>query len=203
MKQPPLPRDVQDYVRKKHLKEWLWCTVTFLTVCGILFFFGDRLFSAAGKSRYLLYVFLLLLPFYLTKAPLQWLDRNWCGKVTKISTTSFERSKSLGRRARFATVCLVILTVEKENGTVKEIEAMRTRPANLDKALSHFRVGDTVCHYRGLKELLVIPAVDDSREARRCLVCGFQNRERDEVCSGCGHSMIPLHFDAKENEQHA
>jgi len=69
MKSVKLPEDVRHYRNRRLIRKGLLCGAMVLGMAVLLYYAGDRLFSALGKSRVIMEIFLMLLPFYFTKFP--------------------------------------------------------------------------------------------------------------------------------------
>ena len=207
-KKPCLPKDIQKHVRTNVLKCVIPFAILEIVLGIILFFYGKTLFPTDVKGFQILCYFLVLtIPFFITKFPFKIIDRSWSGEIIQVQYKS-RLTAYWGGRLRARTEQVVIIKVRMPNGEILRKEAMicEQRPfrpgvadgevvtSKLENHLSEYEIGDTVYHFYGLKQLLVVRK--DKQNFVRCLVCSQSNTNDREECWGCGHSLIkdvPLH----------
>jgi hypothetical protein len=202
MKSVKLPEDVRRFRNRRLIRKGFLCAASLLAMALLLYFAGDRLFSALGKSRVIMEVFLMLLPFYFTKFPWILKDSSWRGEVisSRIATERQAVGGGASRRAgrRLVDVNVLYLTVRKEDGTEMETVAAQfiSTKKYASKDLPYGRAveyenlylpGDFVYHFYGINRLLVLhPHTNDHVS---CLVCGSRNRYSSHSCWECGHTL--------------
>ena len=197
-----LPKDIQRHVRNHVLKCVIPFAVLEITLIFILAFLGHMLFSTSVIGfRILCYFLVLIVPFFITKFPLKLIDRSWYGEIIQVdikSRTVVYGSTRLNLRNEQA-VLLMIKTPEREvlhkealicdqapqRPGVQDGELIKSK---LENHATEYQVGDTVYHFYGLKQLLVIHK--NKYEFSRCLICSQNNAGDRDICWHCGHSLI-------------
>ena len=197
-----LPKDIQHHVRNNILK----CVVPFavleISLIFTLIFFGHVLFPTSLIGiRILCYFLVLIVPFFLTKFPVKLIDRSWYGDIIKVtvkSRTAIYGTTKLNLRSEQA----VLLTIKAPDGEILRTEAMvcDQRPhhpgiqngeinqSKIENHATEYQIGDTVYHFYGLQQLLVIH--QNKYEFSRCLICSQNNAGDRDICWHCGHSLI-------------
>ena len=130
--------------------------------------------------------FWMLLPVFLTGA--YRLTRfSWIGTIMdiKCTTTYHYNVVSVGRKVYCKNN--IILTVKKDNGTVRRINYLSSDFKTVDAELERIHVGDRVIHVWGLDRLIIEPK-ENSNVC--CEFCGCVNSVENERCTNCNCSLI-------------
>lgn len=204
---PMLPKSL----RKKRIHSILGrCIVCFLLLAIMIFviiMWGNRLFPISLQNQkgfkglqITFYVFLLSLPFFISGVPLKLIDKSWQGTVTAIDVREGRDSYFLGGRLWPYTNHNLVLTIEKNDGTVFEYTAIslgvkanncNNNYYNSGGKIYHqaddFSVGDRVYKYYGFKYLYVI---HPNAQVCNCIVCGAKNNNSEEKCWNCRGDII-------------
>ena len=195
-----LPADVKNYVKNKIIARLLKLTVLELIIILAIIFLGKRTFGELHIAiRITIYILLIVLPFIITKVPLAFIDKSWCGKIKKIDVITDNAAYSA--IGDIYTRNNVILTIEQSDGKIIETVAKsrgvkerkgldRFQSAKIEDMLKEYSEGAIVYHFYGLEELLIIN--DGKQDHINCVVCGAKNPTDNEHCFYCKHSLIKL-----------
>lgn len=202
-----LPGDIQKYIRKKFfLRVFKFVFLEMLAVSFIAFQ-HKHIFEIAGRMDLIISsIVLILLPFLITGIPFKLIDSTWCGIVVDIKVTT-----SMDFVGRFyATNSVrgmyykntIHLKVKKDNQKIVDVKALELGVQNsittlffdgvifgrLDDHIDNFQIGDVVYHFYGLKRPYIIHK--KQKKFTYCVICGYRNFSEENICSGCGHSLI-------------
>lgn len=200
-----LPRDVAEYVKACRIKK-LAAFGGILLFCIVLmtYYRADIFPFWLSWRRGILFAVLVLAPFVFTGVPFCFMDSNWRGEVidinyftagsiwagasagkssvrmgTKSIVYRTSDSKKIGYSARYT----LAVTVKKSDGSIK-----REKVSTFGGTISNYKIGDTVIHFKGLRELLIISKQDDG--ILNCVVCGCNNPKTREDCFSCKHTLL-------------
>lgn len=210
-----LPYDIKAQIRKQRticVLKWVLLELIVLTVVAFL---GERLFSQLGRvGQILAYIILIALPFFITRFPLPFFDKSWCGEIidSQIDTaTAFTKEA----KPRMYAEYVITLTIKKSDGNIA-VEKINPAVSPIPRTViagryyskhtmksDHFidkykdyKEGSRVYHFCGIKGFLVL--APDNDETVRCLYCGQENFQKDKCCWECGHTLyVPNEEDFK------
>lgn len=201
-----LPEDIKKHIRKLTIKRILIFVAVF-GFCGVIMWYyrADIFPFWLTWRRGILFVVLVIAPFASTRVPFCFFNSNWRGKVEDIkyhtsssiwahasagksavragTKTIVARSSDSGRKIGYRSRYTVDVAVRREDGSLK-----RAKVNTFGGAISNYKIGDTVIHFKGLEELLIISAQDDG--FLNCVVCGCNNPKTRDNCFGCGHTLL-------------
>lgn len=201
-----LPADINNHIRNITLKKLLIFAGVF-GFCGIImWYYREDIFPFwLTWRRGILFTVLLIAPFATTGVPFCFFDSNWRGKVVDIKyytsssiwahasagksvaraghKTIVARSSDSGKRIGYSSRYTVDVVIKRDDGSLK-----RAKVNTFGGAISNYKIGDTVIHFKGLRELLIISALDDG--FLNCVVCGCNNPKTRDNCFGCGHTLL-------------
>ena len=188
-----LPEDMKDFVRKSILKRVIPCAMLLVLFATFLILWGERAFNTGNNIswRIFYYGLTLALPFIITGVPFRLIDRTYLGTVESIEIKSAvvldnDRSVRVERHHWYSKndVYLNVLTYE---GKRIEKHVYGEHAKNVSQ-LEKYKVGDTVFHLYGTKEVVTLPTAADTHV--RCAVCGRVNDIAERHCKVCCHTLI-------------
>lgn len=193
-----IPDDVRDYIRKKTAKRIFLLILLEAVMLVLIVFVGERVFGFFEEfSRLLIYIILMLIPFFVTGVPFKMIDKAWEGEVIAVDIeTGYTTTKEA--KGRLVGENRVWLTIKKSDGTVfnERVKSycFRASAANVPSSikpehfLNKYKVGSRVYHVKGLSNLVVLEP--NKQSTITCAVCGQENDCERKKCWSCGHTLI-------------
>ena len=203
-----LPEDLVKYVKKKVIR----CIVLFvLLVCvtvAISILTWDYFAARTPMAFHIGVIFWInVIPFFVAKFPWALIDKSWCGEVVEVTVEEEKGTVKIAVGRYWLYVKHVIyLDVKLENGKHKRIAIQDfgskindigarynqvsfaiPNAGDVTKHLDDYSIGDRVYHFYGLKHYYV---EKKNLALTECVVCGFKNKEENDTCVNCGHSLI-------------
>ncbi len=183
-----IPYDVEKTASaKRNAKIEAWALST-LVLGALLLMFGDEAFEVVHPTvRIVVYIFLLLIPAFVTRIPFVLFDRSWRGTITKIHSEmgAYSDEGCLSRMHDFRTKLKIEADIKLTSGRVVRKTVYLGKPDA--KAFEKIRVGDTVYHVKGAKYL---QHVSSSHRTATCVICGKENSLSNQRCDICDHSLL-------------
>ena len=193
----PIPRGVKRFVLKRRLKRiipFLLLAVSLILVVAYVPFVKEL----SELNRGIILVVGVILICAITGVPFKLIDRSWEGEVIKIQVKA-RRDEGMGEYpysgravidARLFTEkkvnAVLYLTLKTPNG---KIDTVRVGALSNDEERDRdggYKTGDRVLHVGGTDYTVVL----NCDERVRCCVCGMTSDIHNDVCPGCGHSLI-------------
>lgn len=193
-----IPDDVRDHIRKKTAKRIFLLILLEAVMLALIVFIGERVFERFVQfSRLLIYIVLMVVPFFITGVPFKMIDKYWEGEVIAVDVeTGYTATKEA--KGRLVGENTVWLTIKKSDGTVfrEKAKSYHFQAGVYDDLpsikpehfLNKYKVGSRVYHLRGLPNLVVIEPNNQSMIT--CAVCGQGNDHERKKCWSCGHTLI-------------
>lgn len=208
MKVRRFPKDLQKHIKTYIFKKIALFSLMEAALIAVLILWGDTLFgSSTGVVLYVLWVLLLLVPFFVTKIPFSLLDKTYFGVIEQVQVkTSIENERPFKPTLEgHYTAVTVSLVVKEEESDKRHTVKVRRKGSATDKngmfdtyavegesfvktAENAYKVGAKVFHLYGTKHIVVLP--DDKAQSVCCAVCGESNSVKEDVCRKCGHTLI-------------
>ncbi len=205
-----LPSDIKKFIYKQMLKSALFFLIFLLIAVVLLYAAIPSLSEYTGTIPIvLLCIGFFVLAAYFSKIFSFIFDRNWMGKVLDVKVETKTGSYSYFGKTGLCEKNTILLTVEKENGKSVPVKAVsfvtksengenvrtgieyhyseHVLRGNPETFLKKYHKGDTVYHFRGLKENLY---VSETYPFINCVVCGAENATEKDACYHCHHSLI-------------
>ncbi len=199
-----LPEDVERFAKNKAAKKLLLFGGILLFCLVMLFYYKEEIFPFwLSWRRGILFSVLVIAPFAVTGVPFCFFNGNWKGTVVDVAYYTESRIGT-GGSVRYApgkqavakrginTRYTVAVTAKRDDGSLK-----RVKVNTFGGALSEYKVGDTVIHFKGISNLLIISKKDDG--FLNCVVCGCNNPKTRDKCFGCGHTLLK-EYDVSDND---
>lgn len=190
-----LPEDVRLFARNRAAKKLLLFAGIVIFCAVMLFYYREDIFPFwLSWRRGILFTVLTVVPFVATGVPFCFTDSNWRGTVVDVEYFTESRIGA-GGSVRYApgrqatarrginTRYTVAVTARRDDGSLK-----RVKVNTFGGALSEYKTGDTVIHFKGIDNLLIISQKDDG--FLNCIVCGCNNPKSRDNCFGCGHTLL-------------
>lgn len=198
-----LPEDIRAFARKNALKKLLIFGAV-LTFCIVmLWYYREDIFPFwLSWRRGILFTALVVVPFASTGVPFCFIDSNWQGVVVDVGYYT-ESHIGAGGSVRYApgkqatakrginTRYTVAVTAKRSDGSLKKVKVN-----TFGGTISEYKIGDTVIHFKGIKNLLIISKQDDG--FLNCVACGCNNPKTRDLCFGCRHTLLK-EYDKKED----
>ena len=183
-----IPRDIRNTVKSRITKRVALAAALTLAVAVLIYFFGDTVFASFGSpSKEILYVILLVAIPLSFGIPFSFIDRTWCGEVTRVDIrTESASGGALRNGARIYTKHFVDLEIKRNDGKIID-RTVYEGTAATGRKFSAYQVGDRVVHVYGTKHIQVIH--DNVSRPTVCVVCGTENPTDEKVCGSCGHTL--------------
>ncbi len=185
-----LPKDLQQYCRKRILKRVIPCIILISVFATILILWGNVIFNTDNKAfQTLCYIVVMLIPFVITGVPHKLIDSTYYGTVKKVDivTTTDNDSSVKPTRENLYLKNTIYLSIEKPDGKLIYKKAYSGK-VRLQQNINTYNEGDLVFHLYGTNTVVVLPDSNDS--AVHCAVCGSSNNTGDDKCRDCNHSLI-------------
>lgn len=185
-----LPKDLQQYCRKRILKRVIPCIILISVFATILILWGNVIFNTDNKAfQTLCYIVVMLIPFVITGVPHKLIDSTYYGTVKKVDivTTTDNDSSVKPTRENLYLKNTIYLSIEKPDGKLIYKKAYSGK-VRLQQNINTYNEGDLVFHLYGTNTVVVLPDSNDS--AVHCAVCGSSNNTEDDKCRDCNHSLI-------------
>lgn len=190
-----LPEDVRLFARSRATKKLLIFGGILIFCIIMLCYYREDIFPFwLSWRRGILFAVLTVAPFASTGVPFCFIDSNWRGTV--VDVTYYTESRiGVGGSVRYAPGkqatakrginirYTVAVTVKRTDGSFKKVKVN-----TFGGALSEYKKGDTVIHFKGINNLLIISKKDDG--ILNCVVCGCNNPKSRDYCFGCGHTLL-------------
>ncbi len=183
--EPTIPRansDILETVQKKRRKKiiiclFCACAVSLLELTFMYEYFASRL-NAVNSC--IIWLILMLIPFFMLGIPKMLTEKSWCGKIIEIEHKTVKTVNPIAKRAYvYDAHCTTHMIVK--NG--EEI-SVHTIP----KKKLQFKVGDIICHLKGTNHIIyAVPPVDGTQI---CPICGVRIAPEKNSCPVCNHSVI-------------
>ena len=202
-----LPVDLVKYVRKKVIRcIGLFVLLECVTVL-ICIWTWDYFAARVPFAFHIGVIFWInVIPFFVTKFPWALIDKSWCGEVVDVSIEEKVGAYTLANFMGAYSKNIIYLNVKLDNGKHKRIAIQDfgskindigarydqvsfavPNAGDVTKHLDDYSIGDRVYHFYGLKHYYV---EKKNLALTECVVCGFKNKEENDVCVNCGHSLI-------------
>ena len=203
MKDIKLPKDISGYVKKKVLRRLL-CLLALLALfaaANVYLWSKLREIDNINNDVYVYFIVIsIILPFLISGVPLKMIDKSWRGEVIAVDITEETGAYARGKSVAPYTKHVIILKVKKDNGTVCDVRAAEygiknhllgeavPNEGNIKHHMNDYHAGDLVYHFYGIPHNFVVSS--DVTKPTNCVICGYQNKNEDEKCFNCGHSLI-------------
>lgn len=185
-----LPKDLQIYCRNRILKRVIPCIILISVFATILALWGNVIFNTDNKAFQIsCYIVVMLVPFVATGVPHKLIDSTYYGTVKKVDivTTTDNDSSVKPTRERLYLKNTIYLSIEQPDGKLIYKKAYSGK-ANLQQNINAYSEGDLVFHLYGTNIVVVLP--DSNDDTVVCSICGDNNTVDNDICRGCGHSVI-------------
>lgn len=172
---------------KRNAKIEKWAISTLLLFAYILLWGDDTFESVDHTVRIVVYIFILLIPAFVTRIPLVLFDRSWQGTIIKIHSEmgAYSDEGCLTRMNDFRSKLKIEADIKLTSGRVVRKTVYLGKPDA--KTFEKIKVGDTVYHVRGVKYL---QHVSSTHRTATCVICGKENSMRNQRCDICDHSLL-------------
>lgn len=190
-----LPSDIAMWVRKNRTKRVLKYVLIEAFCLFIMWYYRGEIFPFWLTFRQgIFFTVLVFAPFVVTRVPFCFMDKNWRGVVVDVGYYTESRIGN-GGSVRYAPgkqatakrginkIYTVAVTAKREDGSLKKVKVN-----TFGGAMSEYKIGDTVIHFKGIKNLLIISKLDDGM--LNCVVCGCNNPKTRDICFGCRHTLL-------------
>ena len=214
-----LPEDIKRFIKGCRAKKLLHFALILVFCSVVLWYYRAEIFPFwLSVRRGILFTVLVVSPFAFTRVPFCFIDSNWRGEVTDIKlhmgggiggffangrgvVRAGNRSVAVktvdgGEGRRPMSKYTVAVTVKRQDGSVK-----RVKVNTFGKTMADYKLGDTVIHFKGIKDLLIISKRDDG--ILNCIVCGCNNPKTRDKCFGCGHTLLKEYDPTDEDRRYS
>ena len=197
-KRVKIPDDVRDYIRKKTALRILKLILLEAVILTFILFIGERVFEYFDVvPRLIIYIMLLVIPFFVTGVPFKMIDKAWEGEIIDVEIKSqYTVTKEAKGNLRGENV--VWLTVRREGGNISVVKGKSypykvsnndiSKTIKPEHFLNEYKVGSKVYHLSGLPTLIIVKP--DTQSTIDCAVCGQENDFNRKKCWSCGHTLI-------------
>ena len=204
MKNISIPKDIQNYVKKKVMSKVLFFVgLEVLAVALNVFIFDSLSSRLEGWIHILVIIALQIVPFVISKFPFNIIDQPWCGEIVDVNIKTKTDAFFAGGKTHSYTNHQIMLDVKKENGklvTIKAKEVGEPNPettwllgytvpnqGNIKAFLNYYSVGDKIYHFYGVPNYYIVKKESNKNN---CVICGTQNTIESDRCLNCGYSLI-------------
>jgi hypothetical protein len=190
-----LPSDIKRHVRYTLAKKLLIFFAVLVFCATVMWYYRADIFPFwLTWRRGILFTVLVISPFASTRVPFCFIDSNWRGKIIDVEyytefrigtggSIRYAPGKQATAKRGINSRYTVAVTAKREDGSIKKVKV-----STFGGTTSEYKVGDSVIHFKGLKNLLIISAQDDG--FLNCVVCGCNNPKTRDNCFGCGHTLL-------------
>ena len=204
MKNISIPKDIQNYVKKKVMSKVLFFVgLEVLAVALNVFIFDSLSSRLEGWIHILVIIALQIVPFVISNFPFNIIDQPWCGEIVDVNIKTKTDAFFAGGKTHSYTNHQIMLDVKKENGklvTIKAKEVGEPNPettwllgytvpnqGNIKAFLNYYSVGDKIYHFYGVPNYYIVKKESNKNN---CVICGTQNTIESDRCLNCGYSLI-------------
>lgn len=202
------------FVRNSIAKRLLKFALILIFCVVMLWYYREDIFPFWSTVRQgILFAVLVVLPFAVTGVPFCFIDKNWRGEIidinyftagsiwagasagkssVKLGSKSIVYRTSDSKKLGFSARYTLAVTVKMDDGSIK-----KEKVSTFGGIISSYKIGDTVIHFKGIRELLIISKNDDGM--LNCVVCGCNNPKTRDNCFGCGHTLLKA-YDLSEDD---
>ena len=185
-----LPKDLQNYCRRRIWKRVLPCLILIYVFATILFLWGNVIFNTDNKAfQTSCYIVVMLIPFAVTGVPHKLVDSTYYGRIKKVDIVTSTDVDSSIRPIRESLYFKnnIHLVIERSDGKFIYKKAYSGK-ARLRNNINTFNEGDSVFHLYGTDTVVILPEANDT--IVHCAVCGSANDVKNNKCRDCGHTLI-------------
>ncbi len=158
----------------------LWTAAVSIAEISFMYeYFAEKMnvFSAVT-----IWILLCTVPFFIMKGHKLLFDKSWEGKILHLNYTKVVKSSPFSSR-RIAYVNILEILVEC-NGKTKMVTLYCPKP----EEMFPFKVGDTICHYKGTG--YPVFGIESESGEQFCPICGTVNHPGARECFYCDHTII-------------
>ena len=205
MKNILIPKDIQNYVRKKVISCVLFFVGLEALAAALNIFIFDSLSSVSERWLHILVIITLqIVPFVISKFPFKIIDRSWSGEVISVNIETNTGAYTAGGTKVYPyTKHEILLEVKQQNGKIVKIKAKEVgershvgfpvpNEGDIKNYINYYSAGDKVYHFYGVPNCYIIKKLSDKND---CVICGTQNTGERDNCLNCGYSLIKRRLD--------
>ena len=200
MKNISIPKDIQNYVKKKVMSKVLFFVgLEVLAVALNVFIFDSLSSRLEGWIHILVIIALQIVPFVISKFPFKMIDKSWNGEVISVNIETKTGAHTIGgTKVAPYTKHEIMLEVKQQNGKAVKIKAKEVgerrhvgfpvpNEGDIRKYINYYSVGDKVYHFYGVPNYYIVKKESNKND---CVICGTQNTSERDRCLNCGYSLI-------------
>lgn len=204
MKDISIPSDIKNYVKKKVISCVLFFIFLELVAVGLNVSMFDSLSSILDTWVHILFIVVLqIVPFVISKFPLNIIDKSWRGEVISVDIKTKTDAFFAGGKTHSFTNHQIILKVKKENDQIVTITAKQVGEPNPETTwmlgytvpnqgdikafINYYSEGDKVYHFYKVPFYYIDKLQSIYND---CIICGTQNTSERDDCVNCGFSLI-------------
>ena len=200
MKNISIPKDIQNYVKKKVISNVLFFVgLEVLAVALNVFMFDSLSSRLEGWLHILVIIALQIVPFVISKFPFKTIDKSWNGEVISVDIETKTGSHIIGgTKVAPYTKHEIMLEVKQQNGKTVKIKAKEVgerrhagfpvpNEGDIRNYINFYSVGDKVYHFYRVPNYYIVKKQSYKND---CVICGTQNTSERDNCLNCGYSLI-------------